>query len=521
MKRKGIVISLSFVFVLIFIIIIIGLSQKATAYTPHDPIDIEGDADFASQAASEGWAGNGTQEDPYVIEGYEIDLVGGIGGEHYGILIETSDVHFIINNTRVIGENYSSGIYLNYVKNGTIKDCVFENGYRGIYLWDTDRTIISNNTLNSCDLVLWFSANGTFIQNVIVNGGFGYLNSLAEGPDTNNINTSNLVNGKPVYFFKNQNNGVVPDDAGQIILINCTNFNLERRILTNTSIGIILSYSSHNTIKANTIEDCTEAGIDLYRSSENVLIYNQISNCKSGIFFFDSDNNSIEFNNISINSWGIQLVHSNSNHIYGNNASYNLGTGIFCRSSLGQFVNHENSIVNNTITNNSAYGIELISSERTYILGNTISNNFHGIRFSSVDASVIHHNNFINNSFRHFVGELGTNTWRNSRLRGNYWSDYEGRDNTGDGIGDTNLPHQGVDHHPLMEPAQPGDYIESDFSEDETISDPDDAVPCFLSVLLLLIIIIILLIIIGKLRRRATKDTDESKEDEIKEEQTN
>ena len=121
--------------------IVIGLSQETSAYTPHDPIRIEGDEDFAAQAQAEGWAGNGIEEDPYVIEGYEINLVGGIGREHYGIHIENTEVYFVINNSKVIGEEYSSGIYLNYVRNGIIKDNIFENGYRGIYLWDTDQIV--------------------------------------------------------------------------------------------------------------------------------------------------------------------------------------------------------------------------------------------------------------------------------------------------------------------------------------------------------------------------------------------
>ncbi|MBS3794064.1 MAG: hypothetical protein KGY80_04160, partial [Candidatus Thorarchaeota archaeon] len=41
-------------------------NQKVTAsYAKHDPIIITSNADFESQE----WPGNGTQEDPYLIEG--------------------------------------------------------------------------------------------------------------------------------------------------------------------------------------------------------------------------------------------------------------------------------------------------------------------------------------------------------------------------------------------------------------------------------------------------------------------
>ena len=51
------------------------------------------------------------------------------------------------------------------------------------------------------------------------------------------------------------------------------------------------------------------------------------------------------------------------------------------------------------------------------------------------------------------------NTWDDGAGRGNYRSDYGGRDDSsggrvkGDGVGDTDLLHQGVDWYPLMRPA--------------------------------------------------------------------
>jgi hypothetical protein len=80
-------------------------------------------------------------------------------------------------------------------------------------------------------------------------------------------------------------------------------------------------------------------------------------------------------------------------------------------------------------------------------------------------GNVIHHNDFIDCPAGIDVG--GTCTWDDGNGEGNYWDDYTGADDgsngrtAGDGVGDTDLPHNGVDNYPLMESANMDDAVDA------------------------------------------------------------
>ena len=90
------------------------------------------------------------------------------------------------------------------------------------------------------------------------------------------------------------------------------------------------------------------------------------------------------------------------------------------------------------------------------IFGNTIYNNDNGIIITGAERSNnIYHNTFINNRQNAF-DPAENNFWFDTEIKeGNYWDDYNGTDNNGDGIGDIeyNIPgNKTKDKYPLMEP---------------------------------------------------------------------
>lgn len=113
---------------------------------PHAPIYINGNDDFASQAANERWPGDGTEQNPYIIAGYEIDGNGGSSG----ISIENTDVWFVIRNCKVwnaTGIVFGGGIYLCSVRHGIIEhnECSGNRGNGISVQFSCNITIRNNN----------------------------------------------------------------------------------------------------------------------------------------------------------------------------------------------------------------------------------------------------------------------------------------------------------------------------------------------------------------------------------------
>ncbi len=137
--------------------------------------------------------------------------------------------------------------------------------------------------------------------------------------------------------------------------------------------------------------------------------------------------------------------------------------GIFVKSS-------HNLFIRNLIANNTRSGIEMYAScscspvKGNTIAGNTLFGNDHGIMMQNANASVIYHNNFVQNIVQ-VICSIEKNTWDDGYpSSGNYWTDYEGTDiysgpeqdqTGGDGIGD--IPYEvcgnrEVDGFPLIAP---------------------------------------------------------------------
>jgi len=238
--------------------------------------------------------------------------------------------------------------------------------------------------------------------------------------------------------------------------------------------------ATRNRIVNCTVENGADDGIEVWSIAggvvaDNLIAGNRVINAAEVGIEIDvhgpggsNDRNTVANNlvqgtkeqaGIYINPW---LGGSASgNIIYGNvvvdNAEYGIGIG--AEGSGTKAV--ANRIVNNLVERHDRWGIVVGSgngavADGNFIIGNTIKGNSQageGIRIQvSSNDNLVYYNNIVNNPLS--ARDDGNNNRWDYDSKGNYWSDYTGQDENGDGIGDTPYPvaPNGVDNYPLMTP---------------------------------------------------------------------
>lgn len=387
------------------------------------------------------------------------------GGSGHTVIVTT-------NNATLVGFTLKganapwAGLHVYYSFFNTFLNNTIVDNYYGIHIYDSGRNVFRENNLarNRYNLRVWGLVLSHFLQD---------------------IDASNTVNGRPIYYWISQRYKKIPPDAGYVAIINSTGVSLANLVLTNNYQGVLLAYSRECSIRNTTISK-NGLGIQLLSSHDNAIRVNQIyENELSGVYLDFSRNNTICENIISNNTWnGILLSFSPifasksiHNVISGNEITGN-GQGVYFASS------NNNTVRGNAILMNRHEGLYLGSSEANPIYGNTIAKNGHGVWLENSKGNLFYHNTFEENEVQ--VGSYTTlapeNFWYSDVLKGgNYWSDYNGTDlrsgpfqnvTGSDGIGDDPyvIDDRNMDYYPLMNPCVP---LFGDLSYDGMINQED------------------------------------------------
>jgi parallel beta-helix repeat protein len=400
--------------------------------------------------------------------------------DYTGVGIEILYSNYIILRNNTCFSNNLNGITYkgSYYSKLEHNNCSYNNG-SGISIEGSVGNKFKNNTLIAnyeAGILFGSGYNNNFSENRFISCGLGMFGYSFFNWDLlfYNIDSSNTIDGKPIYYWKNKTGLKVPANAGAIFLINCSYVTVENQNLSNGYNGITIALSHNNTVQNCTFNSNFNDGVFLFYSHDNNIKNNSCSfNNQNGIFLSRSCRNLIEENDFKKNvKSGIELEGAAwSESMFGtlnqpliNISGYYLPiqsyfnllkNNIFKKNNIGIFIffSSNNTIFYNIIINNT-YGIYLLNDYDEYWGGG---------------YNEIYHNDFISNKYP--VYDRGyLNIWNNDKLEGNYWSDYNGTDNGAygrkpyDGIGDTDLPcfsifDWGYYYYHIYYYYYPGDYF--------------------------------------------------------------
>ncbi|MDH5779231.1 MAG: right-handed parallel beta-helix repeat-containing protein [Candidatus Bathyarchaeota archaeon] len=412
-----------------------------------------------------------------------------LDGFTYGILLDCSSYCGIVNND-ILGVDCRWGIKLLDSRYNLLADNTIMNTYKAIELVGSSYNTLSNNKIIDNTHGIWLSATyypstgNTLRNNVmaankhnfLVYSHFDFMSGYI-----NDVDTSNTVDGKPIYYWINRHDESIPLDAGCVVIVNSSRMTVKDLRLRNTGYGVCLAYTE-NSIIENVTATVNYGGIALELSRYNVITRNNLTdNDGPGIFLDLSCHNSLIDNFVqNTNSSGIWLEDCGGGG-RGGSPGYNTligNTVLYSRTGkpqewdgAGILVDDSNycTVIENNVTSNS-YGIVVgaTPASNNQISRNAIVMNDVGLFLGACSDNAIYHNNFIDNKLQVEAGKgmwvPGYNIFDSGYPSGgNYWSDYGGadvkkgpqQDQPGsDLVGDTPyIPYDNnLDHYPLMNP---------------------------------------------------------------------
>lgn len=333
------------------------------------------------------------------------------------------------STTIIDGTNAGNTITFNNCSDVTLSNISIIGGTNGICLSNSD-----DNIFDSCN-----------INNNLEDGVYFY-----SGSKNNQIISCNIENNK----YSGISCGKYGTGAGEgTIIKNC-------RINSNSE-GIFSDWRGNWTVFP--IKSLTISGCDINT--------NKYYGIRAGYAVdWVVENNKVYNNGIGIE---VRMSSDLSNNILfkGNEIYKNINSGLYLDNT---HTNSKCKITYNKFEENGGNGITIGVSKNNTIQNNDFIKNKNCGIVCEVDSAYnfIDSNNFIENTQSNAEDKGNNNLWDNRESVGNYWSDYKGMDQNGDGIGE--IPYlisksdKAKDELPSIKPITRGfkiyGYVKSDFN---------------------------------------------------------
>jgi parallel beta-helix repeat protein len=325
-----------------------------------------------------------------------------------------------ITNLDIRGFDY--GVYLSNSQDCQIIGNEFSGNQRGIVLADhsTGNMVSGNSFSSGGGIGIYYSTNNSLRSNVMSGSGphlwVDCENVTSPSDFMNDIDETNTINDKPVYYWINQHDRAVPLGAGYVALVNCSGIMVKNLNLTNNGQGVLLISTKNAQVTNNSIA-ANNKGIAIYGSPDNNFTSNNITSNTNGIVSY-SRPNTFRSNRLDNNTFDANFEDrffdefDRSNLVDGTPICYWLwqhdktvpvDSGyvvlLSCQNITVQNLNltgrrqalyfselTDSLIMRNIITNNEA-SIVLKGSSNNKIRGNLVANNTDGIYMEAAQSN--------------------------------------------------------------------------------------------------------------------------------------
>jgi len=213
---------------------------------------------------------------------------------------------------------------------------VLNNDWHAIHIDNSNDNILANNNVSgsSYGLDLQSSSNNTLTGNMMFGNGRNFgVSGDTDADFDNNIDTTNLVDGKLVYYIKSISgeifNNTNNTNAGVIYCIQCDAITIKDISLASNGYAGIFFWKTNNSMIENVSISDNSRGIDLRSSSSSTLTCCTVSNNSYGVYLSSSSNNLL-YNNYFENTHNAR---DNGNNNW--NITKTEGTNIIGGSYLG------------------------------------------------------------------------------------------------------------------------------------------------------------------------------------------
>ncbi|MBI2459852.1 MAG: right-handed parallel beta-helix repeat-containing protein [Parcubacteria group bacterium] len=289
-------------------------------------------------------------------------------------------------NSNSVSFNDARGIEVQFSNNNEVTNNTFSDNLSGIGVFfssgnSLSNNFISNNSINGTGGILILKSSSTSMSGNVISGNQYnfYLFGTVDAHYDNSIDTTNLVDGKPIYYVKNAVGQTYDSstNAGVFFCISCSGATVKDLDFSRNALGVMFYNTTDSKIEHVTSHDNFYYGLFLHNSKHNEITESTFSKNEVNVHLIRSFDNSITYNEITRGDSGIIIADSSDNNIISNNhIAFNDRTirhGGYYGGIFILYDSDNNQTYNNNLIDNFPSQIQVQNIAGSYPVGNTFN----------------------------------------------------------------------------------------------------------------------------------------------------